>query len=264
VRPEEQPPAGGGRHRHRRRGFGPLGLALLVSVILGGFGAGAAFLPASLLGAPGSAGDTAGGGAGAAAPGPGELPGDARPALAGTPSADSGMAPGASTRPSASPTATPRRTPTKKSTPTVRRSPSKSSTGSTGGSGAGGTTQQQVIDIVNRERAAGGCGRVTANAKLTRASQLHSEDQAAHNTMSHDGSDGSSPWDRSKRAGYDNAIGENVAAGYRTASAVMDGWMNSPGHRNNIMNCGAKAIGVGVARSSGGTLYWTQMFGSVA
>jgi uncharacterized protein YkwD len=260
VRPEDRPSAGGGRHRRRGRGFGPLGLAVLVSVILGGFGAGAAFLPASLLGVPGSAGDTAGGGAGAAAAGPADLPGGARPDPAGTPAAGSGKAPGASTRPSAAPTATPRRAPTKKATPTVRRSPSRSPSGGA----AGGTTQQQVIDIVNRERAAGGCGPVTANPRLTSAAQLHSADQAAHNRMSHDGSDGSSPWQRAERAGYDNAIGENVAAGYGSAAAVMDGWMNSPGHRNNIMNCDAEAIGVGVASSSGGTLYWTQMFGSVA
>ncbi len=89
-------------------------------------------------------------------------------------------------------------------------------------------------------------------------------DQAEHNTMSHDGSNGSSPWDRSKAAGYNNAIGENVAMGYRDAAAVMDGWMNSPGHRANILNCDAKAIGVGLAKASDGSPYWTQLFGSVA
>jgi uncharacterized protein YkwD len=81
--------------------------------------------------------------------------------------------------------------------------------------------------------------------------------------MSHDGSNGSTPWDRSKAAGYDNAIGENVAMGYRDAASVMDGWMNSPGHRANILNCSAKAIGVGLAKASDGSPYWTQLFGSV-
>ena len=100
--------------------------------------------------------------------------------------------------------------------------------------------------------------------RLANAARLHSQDQAAHNNMSHTGSDGSSPWQRAERAGYDDAIGENVAMGYRTPEAVMDGWMNSAGHRANILNCKAKAIGIGVAAASNGTLYWTQLFGSVA
>ena len=100
------------------------------------------------------------------------------------------------------------------------------------------------------------------NSRLATAARLHSADQAAHNEMSHTGSDGSSPWARARRAGYQQAIGENVAVGYRTPEAVMTGWMNSPGHRANILNCDARAIGVGVAAARNGTLYWTQMFGS--
>ncbi|HEY8533886.1 MAG TPA: CAP domain-containing protein [Micromonospora sp.] len=120
----------------------------------------------------------------------------------------------------------------------------------------------QVIALVNQERAAAGCPAVTAQPQLTEAARRHSEDQAAHKTLSHTGSDGSTPWERAERLGYDAAIGENVAAGYRTAEAVMAGWMNSPGHRANILNCAARAIGVGVAAADDGTLYWTQMFGS--
>jgi uncharacterized protein YkwD len=64
-------------------------------------------------------------------------------------------------------------------------------------------------------------------------------------------------------AGYDIGHGwaENVAAGYRTARAVMTGWMNSAGHRANIVNCRYRAIGVGVARAGDGGLYWTQDLG---
>lgn len=59
-------------------------------------------------------------------------------------------------------------------------------------------------------------------------------------------------------------MSENVAMGYASPTAVMDGWMNSQGHRTNILNCDAKAIGVGIAANSAGRLYWTQMFGTVA
>lgn len=120
-----------------------------------------------------------------------------------------------------------------------------------------------VIDLVNAERRRARCPEVHLDERLRRAARGHSADMAAHNEMSHEGSDGSSPWDRAQRAGYDAALSENVAVGYATAEAVMDGWMNSPGHRDNILNCEARATGVGVARSANGTPYWTQMFGRV-
>ena len=55
--------------------------------------------------------------------------------------------------------------------------------------------------------------------------------------------------------------GENIAWGYRSASEVVDAWMDSPGHRANILNCGAKSIGAGVAWAKDGTPYYTQVFG---
>lgn len=69
---------------------------------------------------------------------------------------------------------------------------------------------------------------------------------------------------RIEAAGYANwtTIGENIAFGYSTPAEVMVGWMNSPGHRANILNCAFKELGVGVARNSSGTLLWTQNFGS--
>jgi uncharacterized protein YkwD len=251
VHPEDQPDGQWrGRHRDSRRRFGPLGLAVIVAVILGGFGAGAAFLPASFVGRPDDTRSVAGGIAAGAST-------EANAANAG---AGATQVMKAAPAPTASPSAKPKPKPkVTRTSPAPRRSPTKGA-----GTPVGGTQAQQVVALVNQQRAAGGCGPVAVNAKLTQAAQLHSEDQAAHNTMSHTGSDGSSPWDRTKRAGYPNAIGENVAAGYRDAEAVMTGWMNSPGHRANIMNCSAKAIGVGVAKSSGGTIYWTQDFGTTA
>ncbi|MFF5445597.1 CAP domain-containing protein [Streptomyces sp. NPDC012888] len=118
----------------------------------------------------------------------------------------------------------------------------------------------RVVALVNVERAKAGCPALTVNAKLTAAAQGHSKDMAAHGNMSHTGSDGSDPGTRITRAGYAwSTYGENVAYGYGTPEQVMAGWMNSPGHRRNILNCSFKEIGVGLAQPGN---YWTQNFGA--
>ncbi|MEW2314494.1 CAP domain-containing protein [Streptomyces bauhiniae] len=118
----------------------------------------------------------------------------------------------------------------------------------------------RIVELVNAERAKAGCSPVALNSTLTKAAQDHSADMAAHNTMSHTGSDGSDPGSRITAAGYQwSAYGENVAYGYSTPEQVMDGWMNSPGHRENILNCSYKEIGVGLAQPGS---YWTQDFGT--
>lgn len=117
-----------------------------------------------------------------------------------------------------------------------------------------------VLALVNQERAAAGCQAVTLNAKLTKAAQDHSADMAANSNMSHTGSDGSDPGARITRAGYSwSTYGENVAYGYSTPEKVMEGWMNSQGHRENILNCSFKEIGIGLAQPG---YYWTQDFGT--
>ncbi|MGY1583120.1 CAP domain-containing protein [Streptomyces sp. MN13] len=118
----------------------------------------------------------------------------------------------------------------------------------------------QVVELVNAERAKAGCSPLKVNATLTKAAQAHSEDMAAHQNMSHTGSDGSSPGDRITRAGYNwSTYGENVAYGYSTPEKVMAGWMSSPGHKANILKCEFKEIGVGLAQPGN---YWTQDFGT--
>lgn len=83
---------------------------------------------------------------------------------------------------------------------------------------------------------------------------------ASHSNMSHTGSDGSDPGARITRAGYTwSTYGENVAYGYSTPEKVMEGWMNSQGHRENILNCSFKEIGIGLAQPGN---YWTQDFGT--
>ena len=121
---------------------------------------------------------------------------------------------------------------------------------------------QQVVDITNVRRSEHGLPALGVNGLLANAAQAHSADQAAANTMSHIGTDGSNPGDRITRAGYRfSAWGENVAAGYGDAASVMNGWMNSSGHRANILNGNFTEIGIGLAYSANGTPYWTMVLG---
>jgi uncharacterized protein YkwD len=122
-----------------------------------------------------------------------------------------------------------------------------------------------LVGLTNVERTAKGCAALRADSKLHTAAREHGAEMASLQQLAHTGANGSSPGDRMKLAGYDTSAGwaENVAAGYPTPQAVMTGWMNSEGHRNNILDCSLKAIGVGVARAGNGQLYWTQDFGGL-
>jgi len=123
--------------------------------------------------------------------------------------------------------------------------------------------ENEVLALTNVERAKAGCAALKLNANLRTAARNHSSDMARNNYFSHTGLNGSDPGTRMKKAGYDTSRGwaENIAAGYRTPAAVMQGWMNSAGHRANILNCGLKTLGVGAARVGSGQIYWTQDFG---
>ena len=116
--------------------------------------------------------------------------------------------------------------------------------------------------LVNAERDKAGCGPVRSNSALQRAAQGHSVDMAAEDYFSHTGTDGRTFADRIRAAGYTGGtIGENIAAGQATASAVMRSWMGSAGHRANILNCRFTSLGVGYARGGSYGTYWTQDFG---
>ncbi|MFE6486247.1 CAP domain-containing protein [Streptomyces sp. NPDC057757] len=117
-----------------------------------------------------------------------------------------------------------------------------------------------VLALVNTERAKAGCSPVAANSALTGLASVFSEDMAARGFFDHTDPDGATPWDRAATAGISNLGGENIARGQSTAEAVMDAWMNSPGHRANILNCDFKTLGVGVHLGTGGP-WWTQDFG---
>jgi RNA polymerase sigma factor (sigma-70 family) len=120
----------------------------------------------------------------------------------------------------------------------------------------------QVVTLVNKERAGVGCGPLTEDPQLQKAAQSHSDDMAARQFFDHTNPDGADPGQRITVAGYRwSTYGENIAEGQQTASAVMQSWMNSPGHRANILNCSFKNIGVGVHKGAGGP-WWTQDFGA--
>jgi uncharacterized protein YkwD len=122
--------------------------------------------------------------------------------------------------------------------------------------------EDEVLRLVNVERGKAGCGRLRMDEHLRKAARDFSALMAAKDFFSHVSPDGSSFVDRIARAGYPRsaAAAENIAVGYSDPAAVMKGWMNSTGHRENILNCSLKAIGVGLAYRRS-TPYWTQDFG---
>ncbi|MFI6493465.1 sigma-70 family RNA polymerase sigma factor [Streptomyces sp. NPDC050564] len=185
------------------------------------------------------------------------------PSAAETPPAASTSAPPSA---SASKKATPSKSPSpvKKSVPTPRQSarPTQTATSTPQVQSAPTSTVAQVVALVNKERAAAGCGPLTEDAQLEKAAQGHSDDMAARNFFDHTNPDGTDPGQRITAAGYRwSTYGENIAQGQQTPQAVMESWMNSAGHRANILNCSFKDIGVGVHKGSGGP-WWTQDFGA--
>jgi uncharacterized protein YkwD len=123
--------------------------------------------------------------------------------------------------------------------------------------------EAEVVSIVNQERAKAGCPAATVDDRLTAAARAHSADMAARDYFSHTTPEGVDFATRITNTGYRwSGAGENIAKGQRTPQEVMTGWMNSEGHKANILACGYKNLGVGVAADSSGTLLWTQDFAS--
>ena len=122
----------------------------------------------------------------------------------------------------------------------------------------------QVAALVNQERRINKLHDLAWHDALFRAARGHSDDMATLDYFSHTSLDGRTPADRITAAGYPwNTYGENIAAGYSTPEAVMLGWMNSSGHRANILSTTFCELGVGYAfnPSSKYSHYWTQNFG---
>jgi len=118
----------------------------------------------------------------------------------------------------------------------------------------------EVTRLTNVERSKAGCRPVRVDSRLAAAALAHSRDMVDRDYFDHTSPDGLGPGDRAEAAGYPRWSGENIAAGYSTAAAVMQGWMDSPEHRANILNCDSKATGVGFDPRGN---MWTQRFGYV-
>jgi uncharacterized protein YkwD len=181
------------------------------------------------------------------------------PASAGDPSAGDPSAAGVE---GATASATPGTTATAGATPTKAQTTPPAKPKTTAPAAGNTSYEQQVLVIVNAERAKAGCKPLAYNAKLTTAARKHSQDMATNNYFSHTSQDGTSFATRITNAGYKwSGAAENIAKGQRTPADVMNAWMNSAGHRANILNCGLKDLGVGLAYQ-GKTPIWTQDFGS--
>ncbi len=121
--------------------------------------------------------------------------------------------------------------------------------------------ESKVVTLVNQERAKYGLKPLSANWELARVARYKSEDMRDKNYFSHTSPTYGSPFDMMKKFGIQYSYaGENIAAGQTTAKSVVASWMNSEGHRKNILSANFKEIGVGYAKGGSSGHYWTQMF----
>lgn len=121
--------------------------------------------------------------------------------------------------------------------------------------------EMQVVELVNQERAKAGLKPLTYDAQLSQVARLKSEDMRDKNYFSHTSPIYGSPFDMMKKYGISyRTAGENIAAGQATPAQVVQAWMNSSGHRANILNSQYTHIGVGYAKGGSYGHYWTQMF----
>lgn len=115
-----------------------------------------------------------------------------------------------------------------------------------------------VVAATNAERAEAGCDALEPDSRIAAAARGHSADMAENGYFAHDSQDGRDFADRIRAQGYDDPAGENIARGQASAAEVVADWMDSPGHRQNILDCSFATIGVG--HNPRGD-YWTQDFG---
>ncbi len=152
--------------------------------------------------------------------------------------------------------------------PSVAPTPTPTGSPTTAAPPGGGLSdlEQQVVDLTNVERARAGCPAVTVDARLVTSADAHAVDMVANQYFDHTGPDGSTPTTRGNAAGYPGGVAENIATGFTTADAVMAAWMDSDGHRANILTCSYTVVGIGYDPGAlpgygGGT--WVQTFGSL-
>lgn len=123
----------------------------------------------------------------------------------------------------------------------------------------------KVRDLINAYRKQNGLKPLKLNASLTEAAKAHSRDLAKWDRISHYGSDGSNPWDRVKRTGYNAKLAaENVGTGQASVEEVMKGWKESPGHNKNLLLSDAEHMGIALVQDPKTEFktFWTLVVGS--
>lgn len=122
--------------------------------------------------------------------------------------------------------------------------------------------EQAVLDATNAERKKAKLDPLTADAKLTEAARSHAANMAKQDKLAHTLDDKTFE-DRAKAAGYAyRGLAENIAWNQKTPKEVVATWMDSKGHRENLLNGEYTHIGVAVAKSKKGEPYWVQVFGT--
>lgn len=123
------------------------------------------------------------------------------------------------------------------------------------------TMEIEVVRLVNIERKKAGLAPFTISSELSSVARTKSKDMAINKYFSHNSPTYGSPFEMMKKFNIKyNTAGENIAKGYLSAQSVVNGWMNSSGHRANILNGSFNKIGVGAYTDNNSTIYWTQMF----
>ncbi len=121
--------------------------------------------------------------------------------------------------------------------------------------------EDEVLRLVNVQRSNNGLPQLKYNWQAARVARIKSQDMIDNNYFSHYSPVYGSPFKMLESYGLKfSSAAENIAYGQRSAQDVMNAWMNSPGHRANILSRNVTELGVGVAKKSNGTLYFTQMF----
>jgi uncharacterized protein YkwD len=127
-----------------------------------------------------------------------------------------------------------------------------------------GDTEARIFDLINAERQHQGLPALVYNARLDRMARIQASNMARLRKMAHTLPESQLPTlaSRAQFVGYPfGRISENVALGYPSAATVVQGWMNSSGHRHNILDAGVMETGIAIVRSSDGGLYYCQVFG---
>ena len=121
-------------------------------------------------------------------------------------------------------------------------------------------SRNYIINLTNGQRAQRGLPRLTWNAPLINACHSHANDMARMQRLTHAGSNGSNGGTRARQYGFSwSAWGENVAAGYTSSNAVVSAWMNSPGHRANMLSRNFTHIGVSLQRGNNNVIYYCML-----